>query len=410
MVQVLKNIRTLYTCPAGGAADDVGPIERAAIAWSNGAIRWVGRQADLPAEYAGLPREAVHDAAEAIVIPGLIDCHTHLAFGGWRAEEFEARCRGDDYRAIARRGGGIAATVRATREASEEELLAKARGLLREMLRLGVTTIEAKSGYGLTVAKELKLLRVYRGLNELGPQRIVPTLLAAHVVPDEYRDRPAEYVRLICEELLPLVARPAAGQVLRRVRRGDRLFAGRRAADPAGRRGPRTAAQAARRPARRRRRRPPGGRAGGRLGRPLGVRQRRGHHGMARAGVVAVVLPLASLYLRQRPVDARKLVAAGVTVAVATNFNPGSAPSFHLPLAMTLACTQSGLTPGRGLAGRHHGRGPGDRTWPRSSARWSRANGPIWRVLSTPQRRALALSLHAQRLPPQVFVRGRAAW
>ena len=226
MTHILKNIRTLYTCPAGGAADDVGAIDRAAIAWSDGLIRWVGRQADLPGEFARLPAEATHDAEEAIVIPGLIDCHTHLAFGGWRAEEFEARCRGDDYRTIARRGGGIAATVRATREATEAELVAKTRGFLREMLLLGVTTVEAKSGYGLTVADELKLLKVYRRLNDEGPQRIVPTLLAAHVVPEEYRDRPGEYVQLVCEEAGPVGCPTAAGRVLRRVRRGDRLFAG----------------------------------------------------------------------------------------------------------------------------------------------------------------------------------------
>ena len=206
MVQLLKNIRTLYTCPAAGPADEAGAIDRAAIAWSDGIIRWVGKESDLPSEYARLPQYLTHDAGEAIVIPGLIDCHTHLAFGGWRADEFEARCRGDDYRAIARRGGGIAATVRVTRAATEDELLATARGFRREMLRLGITTIEAKSGYGLTVADEMKLLGVYRRLNEEGPPRIVPTLLAAHVVPAEYRDRPADYVRIVCEQLIPLVA------------------------------------------------------------------------------------------------------------------------------------------------------------------------------------------------------------
>ena len=349
MVEVLRNISTLYSCPAGGAADNAGAIKRAAIAWSDGVIRWVGTEADLPGEFSRPPREASHDAQGAIVIPGLVDCHTHLAFGGWRAEEFEARCGGDNYRAIARRGGGIAATVRATRAASEEELLAKTRRFLQDMLRLGVTTVEAKSGYGLTVADELKLLRVYRRLNDEGPMRIVPTLLAAHVVPEEYRDRPGEYVRLICDELIPLVAAgrlaefcdvfveetafspDAARQIvgaafahgLRPKLHVDQLGDGGGAA---------LAAQLAAVSADH-----------------LEFANAEGIAALARAGVVAVVLPLASLYLRKQPADGRRLVAAGVTVAVATDFNPGTAPSYHLPLAITLACAQSGLTPAEGL-------------------------------------------------------------
>jgi len=351
MSHILKNIRTLYICPAAGAADDVGAVDRAAIAWDERVIRWAGREADLPGEYANLPREAIHDAEGTIVVPGLIDCHTHAAFAGWRAEEFQSRCCGDDYRTIARRGGGIAATVRATRKATEEELLERTRGFLRQMLSLGVTTIEAKSGYGLTVADELKLLRVYRRLNEDGPQRIVSTLLAAHVVPEEYRDRPAEYVRLVCDELIPLVARgrlaafcdvfveettfspDAAREILRSaLAHGlkpklhvDQLSDGG---------GARLAAEVAAVSADH-----------------LEFANAEGIAAMARAGVVAVVLPLASLYFRTRPADARRLLAAGLTVAVATDFNPGSAPTFHLALAMMLSCTLNGLSPAEALRG-----------------------------------------------------------
>jgi imidazolonepropionase len=349
MTEILKNIRTLYACPAAGAADDPGAIDRAAIAWDDGLIRWLGRQSDLPREYARLPAEAVYDAAEAIVVPGLIDCHTHLAFAGWRAEEFEARCRGDDYRAIARRGGGIAATVRATREATEDELLARARGFLQEMLALGVTTVEAKSGYGLTVADELKLLRVYRRLNDEGPQRIVPTLLAAHVVPAEYRAEPARYVRLVCEELIPRVARQRLAEFCD-------VFVEETAFSP-------DAARDILQSARAQGLRPKlhvdqlGDGGGARLAAEVAAVSAdhlefagaEGLAAMARAGVVAVVLPLASLYLGQKPVDGRRLIASGVTVAVATDFNPGSAPSFHLPLAMTLACARSGLMPAEAL-------------------------------------------------------------
>ncbi|MGE5230315.1 MAG: imidazolonepropionase, partial [Deltaproteobacteria bacterium] len=200
---LLTNIASLATCRPEGAQDDIHAIPRAALAWEDGRILWAGPEADVPARLRGGEQL---DAGGRLVIPGLVDCHTHLAFAGWRADEFERRLRGESYLEIAAAGGGIAATVQATRAASDAELAARAAGFLEGMLSLGVTTVECKSGYGLDEESELRLLRVYARLSELGPQRLVPTLLAAHVVPPEYRDRRAAYVALVTHRIIPAAA------------------------------------------------------------------------------------------------------------------------------------------------------------------------------------------------------------
>src|SRR5262249_54497998 len=151
-----------------------------------GRIVWVGPEAALPARFADGDST---DAGGRLVIPGLVDCHTHLAFAGWRAGEFERRIKGESYLEIAASGGGIGSTVRATRAASEESLPDRGALVLEQMASPGVTAVECKSGYGLDLESELRLLRVYRRLSEVGPVRLVPTLLAAHIVPPEYRDR-----------------------------------------------------------------------------------------------------------------------------------------------------------------------------------------------------------------------------
>ena len=178
-MRVLANIGQLATCRAEGGQSDIHAIPDAAMVWDDGLIVWVGPEKELPAEYR--PAERL-DAGGRLVIPGLVDCHTHLAFGGWRADEFEQRLRGRSYLEIARSGGGIASTVRQTRKATEQELGDKAAGFLEQMLALGVTTVECKSGYGLDVDNELKLLRVYRRLAEQQPVRLVPTFLGAHMI------------------------------------------------------------------------------------------------------------------------------------------------------------------------------------------------------------------------------------
>ncbi len=347
-MSLLTNIRQLAICPPGGGQSEIGLIADAALAWEDGRILWAGRELDLPSELRAHPR---HDAGGCLVIPGLIDCHTHLAFGGWRADEFEQRLLGASYLEIARRGGGIASTVAATRAASREALLDRCREFAGEIVKLGVTTLECKSGYGLDLANEMKLLRVYRQLGEEGPLRIVSTFLGAHIVPPELRERRQEYVDALITQMLPEVERQGLAEFcdvfveetafsLPEARRI--LIAGKRH----GLRPKLHADQLS-----------DGGGAG--LAAELGAVSadhlefisQDGIEALAEKDVVAVTLPLASLYLRQPPLKVRRLIEQGVKVAVATDFNPGSAPSYHLPLALMLACTLQGMTPAEALKG-----------------------------------------------------------
>lgn len=344
---VLRSIGELATCAPRGPQADAHVIPNAALVWEGETIRWVGAESELPSEYASLPSE---DAGGRLVIPGLIDCHTHLAFGGWRAEEFEQRLRGKTYLEIAAAGGGIASTVAQTRAASREELVARCRAHLAGMARLGVTTIEAKSGYGLNTEQELRLLEVYRELSD-GPQRIIPTLLAAHVIPAEYRERRAAYVRLVIEEIIPEVSRRQLARfcdvfVEESAFSLDEARAILRAGIAHGLAPKLHADQLT-----------SGG--GAELAAEVGAVSadhlehisEQGIARMAEAGVVAVSLPFASLYLDTAPLPARRLLDAGVAVGVATDFNPGTAPSYHLPVAMTLACVHQRMTPAESLKG-----------------------------------------------------------
>ena len=343
---VLTDIAELATCPPD--TDDAGRIADAALVWDDGRVVWAGPAADLPDAYA----DAGHlSAGGRLVVPGLVDCHTHLAFAGDRAGEFVERLRGTSYLEIARRGGGILSTVRATRAATESDLAATARERLDGMLRQGVTTVEAKSGYGLSVEDELKTLRVYRRLAAEGPARIVATVLAAHTVPPEYADDRGDYVRLVTDEILPAVAAEDLATF------AD-VFVEEGAFTPDETRRIGAAASAL-------------GlgmklhadqltdTGGGALAADLGAASAdhleyisdEGVRAMAEAGVVAVSLPIATLVLGQDPMPARRLLDAGVPVAVATDFNPGSAPSASLPLALWLACTRQRMTPEEALRG-----------------------------------------------------------
>ncbi|MEL6770014.1 MAG: imidazolonepropionase [Bacteroidota bacterium] len=345
---VLTDIATLATCRADGGQAAIHAISDAALVWDSATIRWVGTEAALPAEYAAWERQS---AGGRLVIPGLVDCHTHLAFGGWRADEFAARISGTSYLDIARAGGGIASTVRATRAASEDTLVERAASFLDEMRTLGVTTVEAKSGYGLTVADELKTLRAYRRLAKSQPTRIVSTCLAAHIVPPEYADDRDAYVRLIMDEILPQVADEGLARFCD-VFVEDTAFT----PDEA-----RTIFSAARRHGLRAKLHADQLTDTGGAALAAEVRAVSADHlecvsdagtaAMAEAGVVAVSLPLATLYLHVDPLPARRLIDAGVAVAVATDFNPGSAPSYHLPFALTLACTLQRMTPAEALKG-----------------------------------------------------------
>jgi imidazolonepropionase len=347
-MRLIENITQLATCRAEGEQGNVHPISDAALVWEGEKIRWVGPRRELPAEFCSAER---FDAGRRLVVPGLVDCHTHLAFGGWRADEFVQRIEGRTYLEIARAGGGIARTVRLTREAGEGALLARARGFVQEMLALGVTTIECKSGYGLDREHELELLRVYRQLALEGPARIVPTFLGAHVVPPELRDRRETYVRLLVDELIPEVGKLGLAaccdvfveESAFSVDEARQILLAGRAAGLA----PKTHADQL------------SASGGAELAAEVGALSAdhlehvtdRGIAALARAGVTAVSLPIATLYLRQPPMPARRLIESGVPVAVATDFNPGSAPSYHLPFALTLACTLQGMSPAEALKG-----------------------------------------------------------
>ena len=343
---VLRNIGVLARCLPAGAQDEIHLLADAAVAWHGRTISWVGPERDLPAEYAADP---AIDARRRLVVPGLVDCHTHLAFGGWRGDEFALRIKGRSYQEIAAAGGGIASTMRKTREAPAAELLGRCRGFLAEMAALGVTTVECKTGYGLEEASELRLLDVYGALAQEGPQRIVATLLAAHVVPPEYRDRRADYVALVTDRIIPAAAgRAAFCDVF--VEEGAFSVAEARAVLRAGlAHGMRPKLHADQLSA------SGGAELAGEMGAAsadhLECITPAGMAAMRAAGSVAVSLPIATLYLRQPPLPARALIDAGIPVAVATDFNPGSAPSFHLPLALTLACTMQRMTPAEALKG-----------------------------------------------------------
>jgi imidazolonepropionase len=345
---VLRNIGDLATCRAEGRQAEIHAISGAALAWRDGKVCWLGSEENLPFKYSA---DASLDAGGQLVVPGLVDCHTHLAFAGWRAGEFEQRILGRSYLEIAEAGGGILSTVRATRAASQEDLYKRSRLFLDETLALGVTTVECKSGYGLSLEEELKQLAVYRKLAEAGPVRIVPTLLAAHVVPPEYRDNRGGYVDLVVGEIIPQAAWAGLARCCD-VFLEESAFTfdeARRileAGNDAGLLGKLHADQLT-----------DGG--GAQLAAEvwavsadhLECISEEGIQAVAEAGVVAVSLPIATLYLNQSPMPARRLIEAGAPVAVATDFNPGSAPSYHLPFAMTLACNLQRMTPAEVLKG-----------------------------------------------------------
>lgn len=345
---VCTNIGQLATCPSDKPQSDAGLISSAAIVWRDEKIEWVGPEKDLPEKYS---EEDALDCEGRLVVPGLIDCHTHLCFGGWRGDEFEMRLEGRSYQDIAAAGGGIASTVKATREASQDELKERAAGFLDEMLRLGVTTVECKSGYGLNETDELKQLGVYRQLSAEHIVDLVPSFLGAHIIPPEYTDRREDYVTLLCERLIPHIAEQGLAlfcdafveQGAYTVEEGERILSTAKAhglgvklhADQLSAGG---GAQLA-------------ARLGAVSAEHLEYIDADGIEALASAGTVAVSLPLASMYLKEPYLPARSLMDAGVPVAVATDFNPGSSPSYHLPLAMLQACLYQGMTPQEVLNG-----------------------------------------------------------
>ena len=347
-MKILNNISKLYRVPADGGHDEVDAVTDAALVWDGDAIVFAGPASELPEEFSAADS---FNAGGRCVVPGLIDCHTHLCFGGWRGDEFAARLEGASYQEIQAAGGGINSTVKATRSASPDELAEKAKAALGDMARLGVTTVEAKSGYGLNREDEIKQLEVYRSLNKTQPLEIVPTFLGAHLVPVEYRDHRADYVALLCQEIIPEVAERGLARFCDVFieENAFTLDEGRKILETAKSYGLGLKIHADQLSC--------GGGAG--LAAELGAvsaehleyASEKDIAAMAKAGTVAVSLPVASMYLREPFLPARRWMDAGACVAVATDFNPGSAPSYHLHLAMTLAAVHQRMSPAEVLRG-----------------------------------------------------------
>jgi imidazolonepropionase len=325
-----------------------GAIEDGAIGIQDGRIVRVGRRIDL----AGYRARTIEPLGGAWVTPGLIDCHTHLVFGGNRSAEFEQRLNGAGYEEIARAGGGIVSSVKATRFASRDELVEQARPRLRALMAGGCTTVEIKSGYGLDVPSELKMLEAAKALGESEAVRVVPTLLALHALPPEHKDSREQFVHLAIDEMIPAVTEAGLAQAVDAFCEGigftaDEVRSLFEAADENGLRVKLHAEQLS-------------NLNGAALAAEFGAlsadhlehADEAGIEAMAGAGMVAVLLPGAFYALRETrkpPVDL--LRRHGVPMAVATDCNPGTSPVVSPTLMLSMACTLFGLTPEEALSG-----------------------------------------------------------
>jgi len=344
----------LIDCHAATMVADSAPygaIRNAAIGIDGGQLVFAGPRSSLPGE----PEKLAHNAVSlggAWVTPGLVDCHTHLVFAGNRAPEWEMRANGATYEEIARAGGGILSTVRATRAATEDGLVAQSLPRAQAMARQGVTTVEIKSGYGLDADSELKMLRAAAKVGERAHITVSPTFLGAHTLPPEYKDNRSAYVDLICDAMIPLVARDRLADAVDAFcetiaftpEETERVFA---AATAHGLRVKLHAEQLS-----------------NSRGAILAAKYNalsadhlehlcdQGVATMAKAGMAAVLLPTAFYFLREKkkpPIDA--LRRAGVPLAIATDCNPGTSPVASPLIALNMACTLYGLAPEEALAG-----------------------------------------------------------
>ena len=332
------------------AGEGYGLVDDAAIAVEDGRIAWIGAARELPKDIAARAAQT-HDAGGALVTPGLIDCHTHLVYGGDRAHEFELRLNGATYEEIARAGGGIASTVKATRAASEEELFAQSLPRLKTLMAEGVTTVEIKSGYGLALEHEAKSLRVARRLGEAAGVTVRTTFLGAHALPPEFAGRADDYVDEVIRMMATLKGEGLADAV--------DAFCERIAFTPAQTRRVFEAARTHGLPVKLHAEQlsDSGGAALAAEFSALSCDHlewlgEEGAAAMARAGSVAVLLPGAYYFLRDTHLPPVELLRKhGVPMAVSTDCNPGSSPCTSLLLMLNMACTLFRLTPAEALAG-----------------------------------------------------------
>jgi len=344
---IIKNADELLTLSSSFKDESgLGMIRNGAVIIKEGRISWVGKTEDLPKEF-GLSKEGREiDATGKVAMPGLIDSHTHLIFAGSRESEFEQRIQGLSYLEIAERGGGILSTVEATRKASFEELFSLGKRRLDRMISKGITTIEAKSGYGLSLQDEMKILKVMKALKEIHPMDIVPTFLGAHTLPKEFSNHRTRYVDLLTEEMIPEVAHEGVAEFCDVFceEKAFTLEESKKILETGKRYGLKPKIHADQLS--------PGG--GAELAAEVGAFSadhleyvsQVGIKNMAEKGVTAVLLPGASFFLSMKKYPpAREMIQKGVMISIATDFNPGSSMTESLPLIMTMGCTMFKMTP-----------------------------------------------------------------
>jgi imidazolonepropionase len=362
-----------------GDGEPYGVNDDGAVALKDGKIAWCGPRSDLPSESA----DAVHKLDGAWITPGLIDCHTHIVYGGDRAGEFELRLTGATYEEIARAGGGIRSTVEHTRAASEDALVASALGRIADLTAEGVTVIEIKSGYGLNRDDEMKQLRAARAVAGKAPVSVVTTFLGAHALPPEFDGEPDRYIDLVCGEVIPAVAEAGLADAVDvfcegigfTAEQSERVFAaaqkhGLPVKGHVGQLSDLGGAELA-------------ARYGARSCDHLEFVSEAGVKAMAEAGTVAVLLPGAYYFLREThlpPVDLFR--KHDVPLAIATDCNPGSSPATSLLLMLNMACTLFRLTPEEALAGvtREAARALGLSATHGTLERGKAADLAIWRI------------------------------
>jgi imidazolonepropionase len=344
---LIKNAQELITISTTISEESgLGIIRDGAVRIKDGKISWVGRTNELPKDFTLNLKGQEIDATGKVVMPGFIDPHTHLIFAGSRENEFEQRIQGLSYLEIAKRGGGILSTVEATRKAPFQELFSLGRRRLDRMLAKGVTTIEAKSGYGLSLQDELKILEVMKALQSDHPIDIVPTFLGAHTVPKEFLNDRKRYVDLLTEDMIPRIAQDRLAEFCD-VFCEEKAFSleeSRKILEKGKQYGLKPKIHADQLT--------PGG--GAELAAEVSAFSadhleyvsQTGIEKMAEKGVIAVLLPGADFFLSMKKFPpAREMIEKGVAVSLATDLNPGSSMTESLPLMMTMGCTLFKMTP-----------------------------------------------------------------